>query len=70
MTTMRESRKGEKTHLPKDSTEVWLGTQKPVAGGPKHKAPPEDTYEVWVEKRVVIGTGTPTKGKKPAEVSA
>lgn len=59
---MRESRKGEKTHLPKDSTEAWLGTQKTVPTEAKHKTPPEDSYETWVEKRA----GESRRGKKPA----
>jgi len=59
---MRESKKGEKTHLPKDSTETWLGTQKTAPTEAKHKSPPEDAYETWVKKRV----GESRKGKKSA----
>lgn len=61
---MRESKKGEKTHLPKGSTEDWLESQKPVPGGLKHKKPPEDSYEAWVEKRAEKSRGTGTKAKK------
>lgn len=63
---MRESRKGEKTHLPRDSTEVWLGTQKSSAGEAKQRKPPEDTYEAWVEKRVERSHGVGTRGRKQA----
>lgn len=59
---MRESKKGEKTHLPRDSTETWLRAQKSVPSEVKHKNPPEDSYETWVGKRVKKSRGT--KGKK------
>ena len=49
---MRESRKNESTHLPKDSTELWLESQTPVAHEAKHATAPEDSYEAWVKKRV------------------
>lgn len=49
---MRESRKTEKMHLPKGSTESWLESQTPVRRSGKHGNPPPDTYEAWVEKRV------------------
>lgn len=65
---MRESRKGEKTHLPRDSTEVWLGAQKAAASGAKHRSPPEDTYEAWVERRAETGGSAATRGRKPLEV--
>jgi hypothetical protein len=61
---MRESKKGEKTHLPRDSTEIWLDKQKAPPGEAKHKHPPEDTYEAWVEKRSEKGGRAVTKGKK------
>lgn len=61
---MRESKKGEKTHLPKGSTEVWLGAQKSTPGGTKHRNPPEDTYEAWVEKRAKKGGRAVAKRKK------
>lgn len=49
---MRESKKTEKMHLPKETTEAWLETQEPVRMGVSHRRPPEDSFEVWVEKRV------------------
>ena len=49
---MRESRKTEKTHLPKSSTELWLETQTVSQKESKHSTPPRDTYEAWVGKRV------------------
>ncbi len=49
---MRESRKGEKTHLPRDSFEEWSEAQTAKLSATKHKKPPENTYEAWVEKRV------------------
>lgn len=61
---MRESRKGEKTHLPKDSTEVWLGGQKPAPEAGKHRNPPEDTYESWMQKRVKVSRGQRGARKK------
>jgi len=63
---MRESKKGEKAHLPKDSTEVWLGTQKSGPGEAKHRNPPEDTYEAWVEKRVGKSQRAGARGRKQA----
>lgn len=55
---MRGSREKERTHLPKDSTEVWLETQTPMPSEAKHRNPPEDTYEAWVERRVAGSRGT------------
>lgn len=49
---MRESRKGEKTHLPRNSMEEWLESQKPTLTEMKHENPPEDIFEAWVKKRV------------------
>lgn len=49
---MRESKKTERTHLPKDVYEEWSESQTVKAGGAKHRQAPENTYEVWVEKRV------------------
>jgi len=60
---MRESRKGEKSHLPMDSTEIWLAAQKSVAKGSKHRAPPDDTYGLWIEKRVESARESETKGR-------
>jgi hypothetical protein len=63
---MRESKKGEKTHLPMGSTEDWLGSQKPAPGGVKHKNPPEESYDAWVEKRVERSHGVAVRGRKQA----
>jgi hypothetical protein len=49
---MRESRKGEKMHLPRDSYEEWSEAQKTGVSATKHRKAPENTYEAWVEKRV------------------
>lgn len=49
---MRESRKTERMHLPSDTTEAWLQSQKPSASVARHKNPPEDVLEAWIEKRV------------------
>lgn len=54
---MRESRKGEKAHLPQDSTEGWLGAQKPVQTQVRRRRPPRDSYELWVNRRVVAARG-------------
>ena len=67
---MRESKKGEKTHLPADSTEAWLSKQKAAPTEAKHKNPPKDTYEAWVEKRAGKGGRGTTKSKKPAKIAA
>ena len=49
---MRESRRTEKMHLPKDTTEAWLDAQKPSMKGTRHRKPPEDSMEAWIKKRV------------------
>jgi len=49
---MRESKKTERTHLPRDSIEVWLESQTPRLSEVKHRNPPEDTYEAWIRRRV------------------
>ncbi|MDA4127045.1 MAG: hypothetical protein OK452_07560 [Thaumarchaeota archaeon] len=50
---MRESSEGEKTRLPGDTYEEWLGTQTvqpaKVRSRDMNKPAP---YEVWIEKRV------------------
>jgi hypothetical protein len=61
---MRESRKKEKTHLPRDSTEIWLESQTATQSEAKHRNPPEDTYEAWIEKRVGESRGLATRSKK------
>lgn len=50
---MRESRRTERMHLPKDSTEVWLESQS-VQKRQKaaHRNPPKDALEAWIERRV------------------
>jgi len=49
---MRESKKTERMHLPRGSTETWLESQTPGNKSGRHGIPPPDTYETWVEKRV------------------
>ena len=61
MIPMRESRKGEKTHLPPDSTELWLGVQKVVPSQAEHRNPPEDSYEAWVNVQVTASRRHRTK---------
>ncbi|MGD1055002.1 MAG: hypothetical protein ABR867_02855 [Nitrososphaerales archaeon] len=50
---MRESAKTEKTHLPKDTYQEWLKSQKekPVAKG-RGKEVTKSSFEVWMAKRV------------------
>lgn len=62
---MRESKKTERMHLPRDSIEVWLESQTPAPSESKHRSPPEDTYEAWIKKRTGK-RGMPAKGKKIA----
>ena len=54
---MRESRKTERMHLPKDTTEVWLEAQKPSMKGTRHRVPPEDSIETGIEMRVSRALG-------------
>lgn len=54
---MRESRKTERMHLPTDSMELWLGSQKPSRGEGRHRNPPEDSFEAWMEKQVAERLG-------------
>jgi len=49
---MRESRKKEKTHLPRNTYEVWLESQTPKPSEDKHSSPPADVFEEWMKKRV------------------
>jgi len=49
---MRESSRTEKLHLPRDSAEEWLDHQEPRDKGVKHRRAPENSYEVWLEKRI------------------
>jgi hypothetical protein len=54
---LRESSKIDKTKLPGDTYEMWLGTQRnrPVKDkGPQTSAP--DFYETWMGKRVEMKT--------------
>lgn len=50
---MRESTKGERSHLPAGVYEEWLKSQsaKPKTVG-RGKEVPHDTMEAWVTKRV------------------
>jgi hypothetical protein len=50
---MRESAKTDKTHLPKDTYQEWLKSQKEelsVKG--RGKEVTENSFEVWMAKRV------------------
>jgi hypothetical protein len=68
---MRESKKTEKMHLPRGSTELWLESRTPTKGGVKHRNPPENSYETWVEKRVERSRGpSGTVRKKRRRASA
>lgn len=50
---MRESSEGEKTRLPGDTYEEWLGTQsvQPVKARSRETNKP-GSYEVWIARRV------------------
>ncbi len=48
---LHESRKIERTHLPRDPMEEWLESQTPTPSEAKHEGPPEDAFEAWMEKR-------------------
>ncbi|MDV3277986.1 MAG: hypothetical protein LYZ69_05905 [Nitrososphaerales archaeon] len=48
---MRESRKGEKTHLPRDSYEEWSEAQTAKLIAIKHRKAPKNTYKARVVKR-------------------
>jgi hypothetical protein len=62
---MRESRKTEKTHLPADAYEEWIGSQvvKP-AGERRQKKVSENQYESWVRKRVEKRLNKATRGRR------
>ena len=62
---MRESHKSERMRLPTDSMEVWLGSQKPSRGEGRHRNPPEDSYEAWMEKQVAKKLGEKKVGADP-----
>jgi hypothetical protein len=50
---MRESRRTERMHLPRDSTEAWLESQRVRKHHEaKHRNPPKDPLEAWIERRV------------------
>jgi hypothetical protein len=49
---MRESRRTERMHLPKDAGEDWLDSQKPKPQGKRHRNPPQDVYATWLDERV------------------
>jgi hypothetical protein len=68
---MRESKKIEKTHLPRNTYEVWLDSQTPKPSETKHKSPPADIFEAWMEKRVGKKLRpAPTHGKQPSRAEA
>ncbi|MDV3293227.1 MAG: hypothetical protein LYZ70_03055 [Nitrososphaerales archaeon] len=67
---MRESKRIEKTRLPRNSYEVWSEAQSPVASKAKHRNPPEDLYEAWVKKRVDGRAGRASAGGKKARKAA
>jgi len=50
---LRESSKLDKTKLPGDTYEKWLGTQTkgPSKAGNREK-PAQDSYETWMQKRI------------------
>jgi hypothetical protein len=50
---MRESARSERTHLPRDTYQEWLKSQKeePLRKGRGEKVS-EDIFEVWMGKRV------------------
>jgi hypothetical protein len=50
---LRESSKLDKTKLPGDTYEKWLGNQKtPPGKGKSSEASTPDSYETWIGKRV------------------
>jgi hypothetical protein len=50
---LRESSKRDKTKLPGDTYEKWLGTQTKGPGKTGNReTPAPDSYETWIEKRV------------------
>lgn len=63
---MRESPKTEGMHLPRDSTEVWLESQRVQnRHEAAHRSPPKDPLEAWIEKRV----GEADRGKAEARAA-
>jgi hypothetical protein len=68
---MRESKKSEKTHLPRNTYEVWLESQSPKTGEVRHKSPPTDTFEAWMEKRVGKRLrAAPARGRRVSKAKA
>ncbi len=52
---MRESPEIDKTRLPSDTYESWLGNQKKQPGKVRGtEVPAPDSYEAWIEKQVQI----------------
>lgn len=50
---MRESSKLDKTKLPGETYEKWLGTNKERSTNTRgSETPSPDSYEAWIEKRV------------------
>ena len=67
---MRESAKSEKTHLPKDTYQEWLKSQKEehsVKG--RGKEVTENSFEVWMAKRVERRTKKASSRAKSKETS-
>ena len=68
---MRESAKTDKTHLPKDTYQEWLKSQKekPLGKG-RGKEVTENSFEAWMAKRVerrVKKTSSRAKPKRKSE---
>jgi hypothetical protein len=61
---MRESSRTEGMHLPRDSTELWLQSQAPARTLVRHRNPPTDFYEAWVQRKVRESVGRGAKTKK------
>jgi hypothetical protein len=50
---LRESSKTDKTKLPGNTYEAWLGNQTKGPARPGNREnPAKDSYEIWIEKRV------------------
>jgi hypothetical protein len=50
---MRESARTERTHLPKDTHQEWLNSQKEEPLGKRRgKVVTSNSFEVWMAKRV------------------
>ena len=68
---MRESAKSEKSHLPKDTYQEWLKSQKEeLAVKGRGKEVTENSFEVWMAKRVERRTKKTSGRAKPKGTSA